>query len=57
MSGTSGHGEIDWEFGFIVKTPAINLIEIVTKDEAIPVMVITPGSIWGVIKPFAVAGV
>jgi hypothetical protein len=42
MSAASDHHEIDREFILVVWTPAVNLIEIVAKDVAIPVSVVTP---------------
>jgi hypothetical protein len=46
MSGTSNHHEIDWEFGFIAKTEAVELIQVIAKDVAIPVGIVAPGSVW-----------
>jgi hypothetical protein len=46
MSSASDHHEVDREFILVLCGPAINLIEVVAKDEAIPVSVVTPGSIW-----------
>jgi hypothetical protein len=46
VSGASDHHEIYWEFGFIVKAEAVELIQIVAEDIAISVRVISPGSVW-----------
>jgi len=42
MSAASDHHEIDREFILVLCAPAINLIEVVAKNEAIPVSVVTP---------------
>ncbi len=57
MSGTSNHHEIDREFSFIVKVEAVDLIQVAAEDIAIPVGIITPGSVWRVVEPFAVTRV
>jgi hypothetical protein len=46
MPAASDHHEIDRKFILVLWAPVVNLIEVVAKDEAIPVSVITPGSIW-----------
>ena len=46
MSAASDHHEIGREFILVVWTPAVNLIEIVAKDVAISVCIVTPGGIW-----------
>jgi hypothetical protein len=46
MSAASDHHEIDREFRFVACAPAIDLIEIVAKDVAVSVGVVTPGGIW-----------
>jgi hypothetical protein len=56
MSAASNHHQVDREFIFVFFTPVVNLIEIVAKDEAIPVCVVTPGSIWRIEESWAVTG-
>jgi hypothetical protein len=46
MSAASDHHEIDWEFRLVACAPAVDLIEIVAKDVAVSVGVVTPGGIW-----------
>jgi hypothetical protein len=46
MSAASDHHEIGREFILVACAPAVNLIEIVAEDVAIPVSVVTPGGIW-----------
>jgi hypothetical protein len=46
MSAASSHHQVNRKLIPMVWTPAVNLIEVVTKDEAIPVGIITTGSIW-----------
>ena len=42
MSAASDHHEIDREFILVLCAPTVNLIEVVAKDVAIPVSVVTP---------------
>ncbi len=42
MSAASSHHQVDRKFMLVVPAPAVNLIEVVAKDEAVPVGVITP---------------
>lgn len=46
VPAASDHHEIDGEFILVLPAPVVNLIEIVAKDVAIPVSIVTPGSIW-----------
>jgi hypothetical protein len=46
MSAASDHHEIDREFILVLCAPIVNLIEVVAKNEAVSVSVVTPGSIW-----------
>jgi hypothetical protein len=42
MSTASNHHEVDREFILVVWTPVVNLIEVVAKDVAVSVSVVTP---------------
>jgi hypothetical protein len=46
MSAASDHHEIEGKFRVAACAPAVNLIEIVAKDVAVSVGVVTPGGIW-----------
>jgi hypothetical protein len=42
MSAASNHHQVGRKFVLVVTAPAVNLIEVVAKDEAVPVGIITP---------------
>jgi hypothetical protein len=42
MSAASDHHQVDRKFSFVVCAPAVNLIEVIAEDEAIPVGIVTP---------------
>ncbi len=46
MPAASDHHEVDREFILVLCAPTVNLIEVVAKNIAVPVSVVTPGSVW-----------